>query len=42
MKRIPLYVKIIGGMVLGVLFAVAAIQFEGGCKVYQRLDKTFW
>lgn len=41
MKRIPLYVKIIGGMVLGVLFAVAAIQFEGGIKFTQDWIKPF-
>jgi len=41
MKRIPLYVKIIGGMVLGVLFAVAAIQFEGGVKFTKDWIKPF-
>ena len=41
MKRIPLYVKIIGGMVLGVLFAVAAIQFEGGVNFTKDWIKPF-
>jgi len=41
MKRIPLYVKIIGGMVLGVLFAVAAIQFDGGIKFTKDWIKPF-
>lgn len=41
MKRIPLYVKIIGGMVLGVLFAVAAIQFDGGVKFTKDWIKPF-
>ena len=41
MKRIPLYVKIIGGMLLGVLFAVAAIQFDGGVKFTKDWIKPF-
>lgn len=41
MKRIPLYVKIIVGMVLGVLFAVAAIQFEGGVNFTKDWIKPF-
>ena len=41
MKRIPLYVKIIGGMLLGILFAVAAIQFDGGVKFTKDWIKPF-
>jgi proton glutamate symport protein len=41
MKKIPLYIKIIAGMVLGVLFAVIAIQFEGGAKFTRDWIKPF-
>lgn len=41
MKRIPLYIKIIIGMVLGILFAVLVIQFDGGVKFTKDWIKPF-
>ena len=41
MKKVPLYIKIIGGMVLGVLFAVVAIQFDGGVQFTKDWIKPF-
>jgi proton glutamate symport protein len=41
MKKIPLYVKIIAGMALGVIFAVVAIQFEGGVQFTKDWIKPF-
>ncbi len=41
MKKIPLYVKIIGGMVLGVLFALVIIQFKGGTQFTKDWIKPF-
>lgn len=41
MRKIPLYLKIIGGMVLGVLFAVIAIRFEGGVQFTKDWIKPF-
>jgi Na+/H+-dicarboxylate symporter len=41
MKKIPLYVKIIAGMLLGVLFAVVAIQFAGGVQFTKDWIKPF-
>lgn len=41
MKKIPLYIKIIIGMVLGILFAVLVIQFEGGVKFTKDWIKPF-
>ncbi len=41
MKKIPLYIRIIAGMVLGVLFAVIAIQFEGGVSFTRDWIKPF-
>ncbi len=41
MKKIPLYIKIIIGMVLGILFAVLVIQFEGGVKFTKDWVKPF-
>jgi Na+/H+-dicarboxylate symporter len=32
MKKVPLYIRIIAGMVLGVLFAIIAVKMEGGVK----------
>ena len=40
-RKIPLYIKIIGGMVLGVLFAIAAVQFEGGTQFVKDWIKPF-
>ncbi len=41
MRKIPLYVKIIGGMLFGVLFAIVAIQFDGGVKFTRDWIKPF-
>ncbi|HMU46759.1 MAG TPA: dicarboxylate/amino acid:cation symporter [Chitinophagaceae bacterium] len=41
MKKIPLYVKIIGGMIIGILFAIAAIQFDGGVQFTKDWIKPF-
>ncbi len=41
MKKIPLYIKIIGGMVLGVLFALVIIQFKGGVQFTKDWIKPF-
>jgi len=41
MRRIPLYVKIILGMLLGIAFAVIAIQFEGGTVFTRYWIKPF-
>lgn len=41
MKKIPLYIKIIIGMVLGILFAVLVIQFEGGVQFTKDWIKPF-
>jgi Na+/H+-dicarboxylate symporter len=41
MKKIPLYVKILAGMVLGIVFAIIAIQFEGGVRFTKDWIKPF-
>lgn len=41
MKKVPLYIKIIVGMLAGVLFAIAAIQFSGGVKFTKDWIKPF-
>ena len=41
MKKVPLYIKIIAGMLAGVLFAIAAIQFSGGVKFTKDWVKPF-
>ena len=41
MKKIPLYVKIILGMLLGVVFAVIMVQFEGGVQFTKDWIKPF-
>ncbi|MBM3416762.1 MAG: dicarboxylate/amino acid:cation symporter [Bacteroidetes bacterium] len=41
MKKIPLYIKILIGMVLGVLFAIVAIRFDGGVKFTKDWIKPF-
>ncbi|MGB5028803.1 MAG: dicarboxylate/amino acid:cation symporter [Chitinophagaceae bacterium] len=41
MKKVPLYIKIIAGMLAGVLFAIVAIQFSGGVKFTRDWIKPF-
>ncbi|MCX8020332.1 MAG: dicarboxylate/amino acid:cation symporter [Chitinophagaceae bacterium] len=41
MKKIPLYVKILAGMLLGVLFAMIALQFTGGVAFTKNWIKPF-
>jgi Na+/H+-dicarboxylate symporter len=41
MKKLPLYVKIISGMILGILFAILALQFSGGRQFTQDWIKPF-
>jgi len=41
MRKIPLYVKIILGMLLGVVFAIVVIQFDGGVKLTKDWIKPF-
>lgn len=41
MKKVPLYIKIIVGMLAGVLFAIAVIQFSGGVKFTKDWIKPF-
>ncbi|MBL0304547.1 MAG: dicarboxylate/amino acid:cation symporter [Chitinophagaceae bacterium] len=41
MKKVPLYIKIIAGMLAGVLFAIVAIQFSGGVKFTKDWIKPF-
>jgi proton glutamate symport protein len=41
MKKIPLYIKIIIGMILGVLFALVSLQFEGGVQFTKDWIKPF-
>lgn len=41
MRRIPLYVKIIGGMMIGILFAIIAIRFDGGVQFTKDWIKPF-
>ena len=41
MKKIPLYVKIILGMLLGIVFAIVMIQFDGGTQFTKDWIKPF-
>jgi Na+/H+-dicarboxylate symporter len=41
MKKIPLYLRIISGMVLGVAFALVAIRFDGGVVFTKNWIKPF-
>ncbi len=41
MKKIPLYIKIIAGMVAGVLFAIIALRFDGGVSFTKDWIKPF-
>lgn len=41
MKKIPLYIKIILGMVAGILFAIIALKFEGGVSFTKDWIKPF-
>ncbi|HNR15803.1 MAG TPA: dicarboxylate/amino acid:cation symporter [Chitinophagaceae bacterium] len=41
MRKIPLYIKIIAGMILGVAFALLAIRFEGGVQFTKDWIKPF-
>lgn len=40
-KKIPLYIKIIIGMITGVLFAIIALRFEGGVSFTKDWIKPF-
>lgn len=41
MKKIPLYIRIIAGMVIGVLFAIIAVKIEGGVQFTKDWIKPF-